>query len=101
MWRSSEPMWVWTSLRSGVEGVVIPTHTVAIVGMGLLIVDNADLDALAETAARLNRWEFMFTSAPLPVTGATGSLLNAIATFRVGPEKVAEATNKDSFLEMT
>jgi kynurenine formamidase len=66
---------------SGVEGVVIPTHTVAIVGMGLLIVDNADLEALAETAARLNRWEFMFTAAPLPVTGATGSPLNAIATF--------------------
>ena len=66
---------------SGVEEVVIPTHTVAIVGMGLLIVDNADLEALAETAARLNRWEFMFTAAPLPVTGATGSPLNAIATF--------------------
>jgi hypothetical protein len=49
--------------------------------MGLLIVDNADLEALAETAARLNRWEFMFTAAPLPVTGATGSPLNAIATF--------------------
>lgn len=66
---------------SGVEEVVIPTHTVAIVGMGLLIVDNADLEALAETAARLNRWQFMFTAAPLPVTGATGSPLNAIATF--------------------
>jgi kynurenine formamidase len=66
---------------SGVEEVVIPTHTVAIVGMGLLIVDNADLEALAETAARLNRWEFMFTAAPLPVNGATGSPLNAIATF--------------------
>jgi kynurenine formamidase len=65
----------------GVDGVVIPTHTVAIVGMGLLIVDNADLEALAETAARLNRWEFMFTAAPLPVVGATGSPLNAIATF--------------------
>ena len=66
---------------SCVEEVVIPTHTVAIVRMGLLIVDNADLEALAETAARLNRWEFMFTAAPLPVTGATGSPLNAIATF--------------------
>jgi kynurenine formamidase len=65
----------------GVEEVVIPTHTVAIVAMGLLIVDNADLEALAETAARLNRWEFMFSAAPLPVAGATGSPLNATATF--------------------
>jgi hypothetical protein len=50
--------------------VVIPTHTVAIVGMGLLIVDNANLKP-GQAAARLNRWEFMFTAAPLPITGAT------------------------------
>jgi kynurenine formamidase len=66
---------------TGVDGVVIPTHTVAIVGMGMIIIDNADMEALAETAARLNRWEFMFSAAPLPVSGATGSPLNAIATF--------------------
>jgi kynurenine formamidase len=66
---------------AGVDGVVIPTHTVAIAGMGLLIIDNADLEALAATAARLNRWEFMFSVAPIPVAGATGSVVNAIATF--------------------
>lgn len=68
-------------IPTGVEGVVIPTHTVAIVGLGLLIIDYADLEALAETAARLKRWEFMFSAAPIPVTGGTGSVLNAIATF--------------------
>lgn len=68
-------------IPAGVEGVVIPTHTVAIAGIGLLIIDNADLEALAETAARLGRWEFMFTAAPLPVVGGTGSVVNAIATF--------------------
>jgi kynurenine formamidase len=68
-------------LPSGVEGVVIPTHTVAIVSLGLLVIDNAELEALAETAARLDRWEFMFSAAPIPVTGGTGSMLNAIATF--------------------
>jgi hypothetical protein len=66
---------------AGVEGVVIPTHTVAIAAIGLLIIDNADLEALAATAARLNRWEFMFSVAPIPVEGATGSVVNAIATF--------------------
>jgi kynurenine formamidase len=66
---------------AGVEGVVIPTHTVAIAGIGLLIIDNADLEALAATAARLERWEFMFSAAPIPVAGATGSVVNAIATF--------------------
>lgn len=68
-------------IPAGVEGVVIPTHTVAIAGMGLLIIDNADLEALAETAGRLGRWEFMFSVAPIPVAGATGSVVNAIATF--------------------
>ena len=66
---------------AGVEGVVNPVHTVALVAMGVPIIDNADLEALGETAARLNRWEFMFSAAPIPVTGATGSLLNAVATF--------------------
>jgi kynurenine formamidase len=68
-------------IPAGVDGVVIPTHTVAIAGMGLLIIDNADLEALAETAERLGRWEFMFSAAPIPVAGATGSVVNAIATF--------------------
>jgi kynurenine formamidase len=68
-------------IPTGVDGVPIPTHTVAIVALGLLIIDNADFEALAETAARLNRWEFMFSVAPIPVTGATGSVVNAIATF--------------------
>ena len=66
---------------AGVDGVVIPTHTAAIASMGLLIIDNADLEALAETAARLNRWEFMFFASPIPVKGGTGSVVNAIATF--------------------
>jgi kynurenine formamidase len=66
---------------AGVEGVVIPTHTVAIASMGLLIIDNADLEELAATAARLDRWEFMLSVAPIPVAGATGSVVNAIATF--------------------
>jgi kynurenine formamidase len=68
-------------IPAGVEGVPIPTHTVAIVGLGLLIIDNADLESLAATAARLNRWDFMFSAAPIPVAGATGSVINAIATF--------------------
>ena len=45
------------------------------------ILDNQDLEALAETAAKLKRWEFMITINPMPVTGGTGSPLNTIATF--------------------
>ena len=38
-----------------------------------------DLEAVAETAARLNRWEFLLTVAPVPVTGGTGFPANALA----------------------
>jgi len=45
------------------------------------LLDNQDLEALGETAAKLNRWEFMLTIAPVPVTGGTGFPLNALAMF--------------------
>jgi kynurenine formamidase len=66
---------------SMVEGVGLPLHTLLIAGLGSNIFDNMDLEALAETAARLNRWEFMLTAGPIPVTGGTGSPLNPIAVF--------------------
>lgn len=66
---------------SGVERSTHPVHQLALVAMGMPIFDNADLEALSETAARLNRWEFLLTAAPIPVNGGTGSPLNPIATF--------------------
>jgi len=66
---------------SGVEGNLRPIHQLAIVAMGLPLVDVMDLEAVAETAARLKRWEFLVTAAPVPVPGGTGFPLNPIATF--------------------
>ena len=66
---------------SQVEGVDAPVHLLTIVAMGIDLFDNQDLDALAETAARLNRWEFMLTAGPLAVATGTGSPINAIAIF--------------------
>src|SRR5262249_30288640 len=40
---------------------------VSLAHMGINLLDNQDLEALSETAARLNRWEFMITIAPVPV----------------------------------
>ena len=68
-------------MPSLVEGVTQPVHTMLIAGFGTNIFDNMDLEALAETAARENRWEFMLTAGPIPVTGGTGSPLNPIAVF--------------------
>jgi kynurenine formamidase len=66
---------------SMVEGVTLPVHTLIITALGINILDNQDLERLAETAARLGRWEFQLTINPLPVTGGTGSPLNTLAVF--------------------
>lgn len=66
---------------SQVEGVSQPVHFLMIIALGVPLFDNCDLEKLAETAARLNRWEFMFTAAPIAVPGGTGSPLNPIAVF--------------------
>ncbi len=66
---------------SMVEGVAQPIHAIMITALGINLLDNQDLEALGETAARLNRWEFMLTINPMPVAGGTGFPLNAIAMF--------------------
>jgi hypothetical protein len=49
--------------------------------MGLPLIDVMDLEAVAQVAARLKRWEFLLTAAPVPILGGTGFPLNPIATF--------------------
>jgi len=66
---------------SGVEGNGRPIHQLAIVAMGLPLIDVMDLEAVAEQAAKRKRWEFLLTAAPVPVLGGTGFPLNPIATF--------------------
>jgi kynurenine formamidase len=56
-------------------------HVVCLVAMGLWLIDNANLEDLAQTAARLNRWEFLMTVAPLRLKNVTGSPVNPIAVF--------------------
>jgi kynurenine formamidase len=59
----------------------LPVHTFAINVLGVDIFDNLDLEKLAGMARLLNRYEFLFTAAPSPVKGGTGSPLNPLATF--------------------
>ena len=66
---------------SQVEGVSHPVHLLVLVGLGMPIFDNLDLEAVAAEAARLGRWDFLLTAAPLPVPGGTGSPLNPLAVF--------------------
>ena len=69
------------SLVEGAEGVYLPLHEMAIAMLGIPIIDNADLEAVSIEARKRNRWEFLFTLAPLRVVGGTGSPANPIATF--------------------
>jgi kynurenine formamidase len=64
-----------------VEGIALPVHTLAIAALGIDIIDNQDLETVADTAARLNRWEFLLSVAPVPVIGGTGFPINALAIF--------------------
>lgn len=59
----------------------MPVHSLVIVAMGGYIIDALDFEELAETAAKLNRWEFMVTGAGTAAKGGTGSLLNLTALF--------------------
>lgn len=59
----------------------LPVHTIGIVAMGLWLIDNCNLEDLAEICDRMNRYEFLFTLAPLLLVGATGSPANPLATF--------------------
>jgi kynurenine formamidase len=63
------------------ERVGLPLHRLALVALGVSIFDNLDFERLAEEARRLNRYEFLFTAAPLRIEQGMGSPLNPIATF--------------------
>ncbi|HEY3130433.1 MAG TPA: cyclase family protein [Acidobacteriota bacterium] len=68
-------------IPSGVKGVQAPVHLVAIVAMGVPLLDNCNLEALSEAANKRKRWAFLLTAAPLAVEGGTGSPINPVATF--------------------
>jgi len=68
-------------LPSRVERVAMPIHEIAIVALGLHLMDNLDLDALAAACAAEGRWEFLFVVAPLVLRRGTASPVNPIAVF--------------------
>jgi hypothetical protein len=64
-----------------VPGFPIAVHTTIMVSLGMNMFDNLDLETLAETAAKLKRWEFLFIAIPIPATQSTGSQISPIAIF--------------------
>jgi kynurenine formamidase len=66
---------------TAVAGINAPLHVLALVGMGMPIMEGLDLERLASEAADRKRWTFLLVVAPLDVRGATGSAINPVAIF--------------------
>ena len=66
-------------LPSRIAGVRLPIHEVAIVALGLHLIDNLELSRLADACADERRWEFLLTIAPLVLQRGTASPVNPIA----------------------
>ena len=58
-----------------------PFHIGALVGLGLWLIDNMNLEDIAKACGERGRWEFLLTLAPLRLRNVTGSPLNPIALF--------------------
>jgi kynurenine formamidase len=68
-------------LPSQVEGVRMPVHLLTIAALGVPIIDNCDLESLAQHSFNHRRWHFLFVASPLAVPGGTGSPVNPLALF--------------------
>ncbi|MCY4659256.1 MAG: cyclase family protein [Acidobacteria bacterium] len=65
-----------------IEGrTTLPMHMFTLVALGMPLIDGADLEALAATAAELDHYEFLFVIAPLRVPNGAGSAINPLAVF--------------------
>jgi kynurenine formamidase len=63
------------------QSVGLPIHQLALAFLGVDIFDNLDFERAIEMCRRLNRYEFMFSAAPLRIEKGMGSPLNPLAIF--------------------
>ena len=56
-------------------------HMIVLASMGLPILDWPSLTELAKTCERLNRWDYLLTTAPWRLPGATSSPVNPLCIF--------------------
>jgi kynurenine formamidase len=66
---------------AGAEVTGLPLHDFSMIMLGIHLMDNMDLDGVAEAAAARKRWQFLLTASPLRVRNGVGSVLNPIAVF--------------------
>ncbi len=61
--------------------IVSPTHIMCLVTLGLWLIDNANLEELAQACQQRGRYEFLLAMGPLRLRNVTGSPVNPIAMF--------------------
>ena len=66
---------------SAYPNIATPLHTVSLVGLGLWLIDNANLEQLAAACRQRQRYTFMLCLGPLRLRRVTGSPVNPIALF--------------------
>lgn len=66
---------------SSVSNMSDPVHVLALNAMGMLVLDNLQLDDVAEVCFELKRWEFLCVISPMRIPGGTGSPINPVAIF--------------------
>jgi len=66
-------------MPTGYASMPFPIHTIAIVAMGIHLIDNCDFEELGDQCESMARAEFMFVLAPLILKGGTGSPVNPLA----------------------
>lgn len=66
-------------MPSRVANVPMPIHTLALVAMGIHLLDNLDLDELSTACVAEGRWSFLLVVAPLILNRGTASPVNPIA----------------------
>jgi kynurenine formamidase len=59
----------------------MPLHEIGLPAMGLVIVDNADVEHLAARCREQRRYTFLVALSPLRYEGATGSPVNPLVVF--------------------
>jgi kynurenine formamidase len=64
---------------SSTDGVAFPIHVLALNAMGVLLLDYLRLEDLRGVCESAERWEFLCVTAPLRITGGTGSPVNPLA----------------------
>lgn len=71
--------WAIEVMPPETDDVAVPVHILLIVRLGMWIGEIFDLEVLAERCAARQRYDFLFSAAPLVVTGGIGSPINPLA----------------------